>query len=216
MSIIRIGAGVEKVGGGWGLCCWVPDFERLEYADAADVDVALHELCDISLRSLRYAAVGRLTLATFASVAASLTTVFCMTLCTVRLNIGSTLFFCPPPEVEDVLAEELRLKSLDFMDELRLNVAACSALPASARTSKASSLDPLRSMTCGVVASDGNTVFGLIDEASIIPADMESLRMDVDTVESVRSRERGSGFTMSCIWRLRGFFELVGGGLTMM
>ena len=48
----------------------------------------------------------QLTLATLASVDASVTTVGCMTLCTARLNIGSTRFLCPPDVAVELVFDE--------------------------------------------------------------------------------------------------------------
>lgn len=62
---------------------------------------------------------GNLTLATLASVAASVTTVGCMTLCTARLNIGSTRFR-EPFNVE--LVAEVFDDKLDFSELERLSI----------------------------------------------------------------------------------------------
>jgi hypothetical protein len=66
---------------------------------------------------------SRLTLATFTSVAASVTTVGCITLCTARLNIGSIRFplAVDPPAVlfaPELLAETP--ETFDLRDSIRL------------------------------------------------------------------------------------------------
>ncbi len=124
-----------------------------------------------------------LTLATLASVAASVTIVDCMTLCTARLNIGSTLLFCPPPKPDAVLADELSSEPLDFTDELLFKFAAPEdggIGGESDSVTTASSEDGATSTVGDFGSIDGRSRFWGEGDKVVMSVDMEALRVEVD------------------------------------
>ena len=132
-----------------------------------------------------------------------------------RLNIGSTLFFDPPPKLLEVLAEELLLESEDLSDMLLaiLRSVSKAGLAGDVEDELAGMGSP-RAIACLSGVSVGSSrVFRLADMAAMSVV-TESLRV-VERREAERSRVRFSGFMMIWIWRLRGFLELDGGGLTI-
>jgi hypothetical protein len=137
-------------------------------------------------------------LATFTSVAASVTVVGCTTLCTWRLNIGSIRF---PEAVLIALSvvEVLDLREV-CLDRGIMGFSSGSAVGVSERGMSSSNV--------GVEGLEGLEKF---EKRSAVLRD--GLRRAA-TLDSDRSRRGGR--TTSWIWRLRGFFDAVGGGLTMM
>lgn len=199
-----------------------PDFGRLEHADARDVDLAFEKLSASVSRQKNM--VETPTFATFVSVAASVTTVGCMTLCTARLNIGSIRL--PPPMVLpfELVAPLLMdtADTLDLRDDVRL-----SSTPPALLTVAHSSPDMRtgESERTGVssvpdaedVSGSGRPTGGLTGDECVdgITLPIEAERAEKAVEEAARSLPRRV-WTTSWTWRLRGFFEEVGGGLTMM
>jgi len=114
-----------------------------------------------------------LTLATLASVAASVTIVDCMTLCTARLNIGSTLLFCPPPKPDAVLADELSSEPLDFTEDEGIGGESDSVTTASSEDGATSTVGDFGSI-------DGRSRFWGEGDKVVMSVDMEALRVEVD------------------------------------
>ena len=145
-----------------------------------------------------------------------------MTLCTARLNIGSTRFFAAP--LVDVVFED----RLDLREDDRLNPAPL-LLPIVISRSSAERrvglsvdwfvFDPGVGddwLESEVVSTDGRSMsalVGVVGPEPVISVEYEADRKD--TPDTERSRGRVS-LTTSCIWRLSGFFDEVGGGRTMM
>lgn len=144
-----------------------------------------------------------------------------MTLCTAKLNMGSTLFLAPPLNVLPLVAEDSSdLRELDL----------CKAAPTS-RVGSASSLESGNGLSDRslVVADDSDwpackepSVGGrpMVGVAGVTGADREVISVPVEAVRTETpdtdlSRALVS-LTTSWIWRLSGFFAEVGGGLTMM
>lgn len=140
-----------------------------------------------------------------------------MTLCTARLNIGSTRFFDPlnvpiEPVLEDIvdLRELLRCKA----DPITLS-SESSDMGAGLSERVLESAEE-ESSTIGDEGLLGRSMLGVVGVTGA-EREVASVVVDVDTrdtPETDRSRVRVS-LTTSWICRLRGFFAEVGGGRTM-
>ena len=193
---------------------WEPDFDGLENANASDLDCSLAKLM-FSYSNQCY----WLTFATFASVTASVTTVGCTTLCTVKLNIGSIRRPAPPEAVDKALVPVVPVDAVERLELDRFNV---SSLPLScASVGLSRSVEALRLIILDVateleVSRDGPFIVATLGDGGIEAPPMDADRNDTFDVPFVPDLARPRDLLTICICRLRGFFDAVGGGLTMM
>jgi hypothetical protein len=156
-----------------------------------------------------------LTLATLTSVAASVTTVG-NTLCTAKLNNGSTLFrpltapvILPGTLVTDsepsVLLAEIPLLWLSLLDIVRLSVSGAETTALGRKPPSAASLSPIWLTVAKLLLPEIDAVFGVA--LASIP--------EIDRVAGGRSRVYAEALTTSCIWKFIWLFPESEGGRTM-
>lgn len=141
-----------------------------------------------------------------------------MTLCTVKLNMGSTLFLAPPLNVLALVCDE----TSDLSELLLLSAAPSIGVGSSSADMGAglsdrgfeSGKDEV-STTWEIDSTGGRSIFGVVGVTgaeAVISVLVDAARSD--TPETDRSRARVS-LTTSWICKLRGFLAEVGGGRTI-
>lgn len=215
MALVRARTGgFERIGTGNRQ----PDFTWFQAAHAGNIDLTFHKL---PVSTDPFVTVKILTLATLVSVAASVTTVGCMTLCTARLNMGSIRL---PVVMADPVVPVLLLETpetaetLDLSDVERVNSAPRVVGDTSSEI-RAGDSDRVGVMSVPVeepLSLSGKAIEPLAGEDWVegIMLPMDGERAEKTDDEAALSRPR-LVLTTSWTCRFKWFLEAVGGGFTM-